>query len=118
MEERFIADNYVKVNRSNTFFFHFWALGRWLALRLDMISAAIVMSVSYYGIIIDLDPGSYGLLMSQALGITGIFQWMVRAFADTEANLTYVIPASNIAALDAHLQECGTAGVLLEGATF
>ena len=90
MEDRFIQENDVKVNRSNTFFFHFWMLGRWLALRLDLIAAAIVLSVSYYGIIVDLDPGLYGLLVTQALAIMGIFQWMVRAFAETEANLTCV----------------------------
>lgn len=70
----------------------FFIANRWLALRLDLISAfvtgitALIIVLTYES----LTPAMAGLALSSALQMTGLFQFTVRLAIETEARFTSV----------------------------
>jgi ATP-binding cassette subfamily C (CFTR/MRP) protein 5 len=78
------------VDINQKMFFHFWLVARWLAFRLDWISAVVTGIVSFYTVIANVNPAIAGVTISQALQITGILQWTVRNFSEMEAYMTSV----------------------------
>ncbi|XP_070762186.1 ATP-binding cassette sub-family C member 5 isoform X2 [Enoplosus armatus] len=73
-------------------FYLFSCAMRWLAVRLDVISVALIsitalMMVLMHGQIL---PAYAGLAISYAVQLTGLFQFTVRLASDTEARFTSV----------------------------
>ncbi|XP_066541768.1 multidrug resistance-associated protein 5 [Hoplias malabaricus] len=73
-------------------FYLFSCAMRWLAVRLDVISVALIsitalMIVLMHG---QIPPAYAGLAMSYAVQLTGLFQFTVRLASETEARFTSV----------------------------
>ncbi|XP_076005263.1 ATP-binding cassette sub-family C member 5 [Genypterus blacodes] len=66
---------------------------RWLAVRLDLISIALVTSVALFIVFMNdqiLMQAYAGLAISYVVQLTGLFQFTVRLLAETEARFTSV----------------------------
>ncbi|KNE57701.1 hypothetical protein AMAG_04560 [Allomyces macrogynus ATCC 38327] len=63
-------------------------LGRWLGLRLDLLSALFMAIAAIAAVAVansgGLPPALAGLALSQILTLTGVLQWMVRQSVETE----------------------------------
>jgi len=77
-------------------FFLFWVSTRWLSLRLDILSAIVVLTVGMIGCIVHKYGGGVvsvnviGLALVNALQLTGLLQLSVRYAADSENYMTSV----------------------------
>ena len=72
---------------------HFQMASRWLALRLDFLGVATFCSVAAFALFLPLPEEQLpvvGLALVYALQITGLLQWTVRTFIETENNMTAV----------------------------
>lgn len=91
-ENRFIRDNYNRINTQSRPFIYLWATNRWLAFRIDIAGALvaffagafIVRSVGY------IDAGAAGLSLSYAITFTENVLWLVRLYAQNEQNMNSV----------------------------
>ncbi|XP_071756494.1 ATP-binding cassette sub-family C member 5 isoform X2 [Centroberyx gerrardi] len=65
---------------------------RWLAVRLDLISIALITTVALLIVFMhkQIPPAYAGLAISYAVQLTGLFQFTVRLLAETEARFTSV----------------------------
>jgi ABC-type multidrug transport system fused ATPase/permease subunit len=75
--------------------FCFWFANRWLALRLDLFSNGVILSVALLCVIISdsggyVDPNLLGLALVYSLQLIGFLQWTVRVMAETETYMTSV----------------------------
>ncbi|KAL3847030.1 hypothetical protein ACJMK2_017966 [Sinanodonta woodiana] len=73
-------------------FYLFWCSNRWLAVRLDLMSA-FVIGITGMLIILTYDnitPSMAGLAMAFAIQMTGLFQYTIRTSLETEARFTSV----------------------------
>ena len=75
------------------YFFSFYAAGRWLALRLDVVSVLVILFVSLIAVFMtdygsSVDENMLGLALVYALQLTGLLQWTVRVTIETENNMT------------------------------
>lgn len=72
--------------------FLFLATSRWLAVRLDWINTAFVISVSFTSVFAatDLDAGSVGFSLTYAMTLIILFQWMVRQSSLVENQMVSV----------------------------
>lgn len=83
-----------RVNQHMRNFFTFWMASRWLALRLDVVSNLIILTVALLGVLLSdlgsIDPSLLGIALVYALQLTGLLQWTVRVTVETETNMTSV----------------------------
>lgn len=72
--------------------FYHWMSNRWLAVRLDLIAAALITAVALAVVALrdDVRPEFAGLAMISALSFTGLLQWSVRLAIQVEDSLTSV----------------------------
>ncbi|KAM4795961.1 MIT domain-containing protein 1 [Rhinophrynus dorsalis] len=72
--------------------FLFSCATRWLAVRLDLISMAVITITSVCIVLMHghIPPAYAGLAMSYAVQLTGLFQFTVRLATETEARFTSV----------------------------
>jgi ABC-type multidrug transport system fused ATPase/permease subunit len=89
-QDRFIHAMEQHTDLSNTAQFNFVILGRWLAFRLDLMSAVIGGATVIVAVLVDVDASKAGLVVSTCLAVPGIFQWMLRSMVETEAWMTSV----------------------------
>ena len=94
-ESVFLSKFHKICDNQNRFFFSFWTAARWLALRLDIISALVVTGVALIAVLMT-KYGSYvngyllGVSLVFSLQLAGLLQWTVRTVIDTENNMTSV----------------------------
>ena len=91
--EAFLNDNIRRVDVNTSIYIHFHLASRWLALRLDIVGVAILCSVTGFALFLDHkeeDVKFIGLGLIYAIQITGLLQWTIRTFIETENNLTSV----------------------------
>ncbi|XP_039260712.2 ATP-binding cassette sub-family C member 4-like isoform X1 [Styela clava] len=74
--------------------FLFLVGSRWFGLRLDLISATFVSTVTFFSVIgasfLNLNPGEIGLILTYTTSLVNIFQWGVRQSAEVENLMTSV----------------------------
>jgi ATP-binding cassette, subfamily C (CFTR/MRP), member 1 len=75
------------------YFFTFYSAGRWLALRLDLVSVLVILFVSLIAVLMvdyggSVNANMLGLALVYALQLTGMLQWTVRVTIETENNMT------------------------------
>ncbi|XP_056675893.1 ATP-binding cassette sub-family C member 5 isoform X3 [Monodelphis domestica] len=73
-------------------FFLFTCAMRWLAVRLDVISIALITTTGLMIVLLhgQISPAYAGLAISYAVQLTGLFQFTVRLASETEARFTSV----------------------------
>ncbi|XP_051855766.1 ATP-binding cassette sub-family C member 5 isoform X3 [Antechinus flavipes] len=73
-------------------FFLFTCAMRWLAVRLDVISIALITTTGLMIVLMhgQIPPAYAGLAISYAVQLTGLFQFTVRLASETEARFTSV----------------------------
>ena len=90
---QFIAANDKYVDRNNGIYLDFQMCSRWLALRLDVVGISIFCTVAGLALFFPVLPEArpvVGLGLVYCLQITGLLQWTVRTFIETENNMTAV----------------------------
>ncbi|TMW62206.1 hypothetical protein Poli38472_009699 [Pythium oligandrum] len=92
MENKFIQLNKSAVDINTSFYFNYWAAGRWLAVRLDWLSVVIIFVVSLFIVLSkgSIAPTVAGLAITYSLMLTSMVQWCVRAFDLTDNAMTSV----------------------------
>ncbi|XP_073340805.1 ATP-binding cassette sub-family C member 5 [Pagrus major] len=73
-------------------FYLFSCAMRWLAVRLDIISVALISTTALMMVLMhgQIPPAYAGLAISYAVQLTGLFQFTVRLASETEARFTSV----------------------------
>ncbi|TMW62285.1 hypothetical protein Poli38472_009778 [Pythium oligandrum] len=92
MQDKFVELNKSAVDHNTSFYFTYWAAGRWLAVRLDWLSVAIIFVVSLYIIASkgSIAPLVAGISITYSLMLTSMVQWCVRAVDMTDNAMTSV----------------------------
>jgi ABC-type multidrug transport system fused ATPase/permease subunit len=92
MQPKFIELNKKSIDDNATFYLTYWAAGRWLAIRLDWMSVAIILVVSLYLVIAkgSISPILAGLSIVYSLSLTSMIQWVVRSLDMTDNGMTSV----------------------------
>ncbi|KAI8611779.1 P-loop containing nucleoside triphosphate hydrolase protein [Chytriomyces sp. MP71] len=97
-ENRFISD-FVRIQDENTrIYFNYLSGGRWLGLRLDVLSSFFLAIITFAcvglrgpaGASIGLNSGTVGLLLTYSLQLVGTLQWAVRQSAEVENQMVSV----------------------------
>ncbi|KAJ0409782.1 hypothetical protein ATCC90586_005349 [Pythium insidiosum] len=92
MQRQFVELNKAAVDDNASYYFHYWAAGRWLAVRLDWLSVAIIFVVSLYIMSAkgSITPIVAGISITYSLMLTSMVQWCVRAVDMTDNAMTSV----------------------------
>ncbi|KAK1940423.1 ABC transporter C family member 12 [Phytophthora citrophthora] len=92
MQDKFVELNKAAVDDNTSFYFTYWAAGRWLAIRLDWLSVAVIFVVTIYLVSSkgDTDSVVAGISLSYSLMLTSMIQWVVRAVDLTDNAMTSV----------------------------
>ncbi|TYZ60203.1 hypothetical protein PybrP1_003525 [[Pythium] brassicae (nom. inval.)] len=84
--------NAAAVDANASFYMAFWAAARWLAIRMDWLSVAIIFVVSLYLVATtgDVDPVVAGISLTYSLMLTSVVQQVVRSADRTDTAMTSV----------------------------
>ena len=101
-EQRFIRDNYTRINTHNRPFIYLWAANRWLALRVDWAGAFVSFFAGVFVVANanKIDAGAAGLSLIYALTFNENILWLVRLYADNEQNMNHVERLKNYLELE------------------
>lgn len=95
-ETRFLATSEAKVDRNQMCYFPSITCNRWLAVRVELIGAFVILLASTLAVTLvardgsKMDAGLLGLMMSQALSTTQSLNWVVRSASEVEQNIVSV----------------------------
>ncbi|CAO1628044.1 unnamed protein product [Parajaminaea phylloscopi] len=93
---RFTATNESRVDRNQQAYFPSVSTNRWLAVRIELMGATIILVASALAVTLitrsvsAIDAGLVGLMMSQALSTTQALNWVVRSASEVEQNIVSV----------------------------
>ncbi|POM63835.1 Multidrug resistance-associated protein ABC Superfamily [Phytophthora palmivora] len=92
MQDKFVGLNKAAVDDNTSFYFTYWAAGRWLAIRLDWLSVLVIFVVTIYLVTSkgDTDSVVAGISLTYSLMLTSMIQWVVRAVDLTDNAMTSV----------------------------
>ncbi|GAB9477499.1 Abc transporter c family member 2, partial [Globisporangium polare] len=92
MQDTFVNLSKGAVDENSSFYFMYWAAGRWLAVRLDWLSVVIIFVVSLYIVATKGQLGALlaGLTITYSLMMTSMVQSTVRAVDRTDNSMTSV----------------------------
>jgi ABC-type multidrug transport system fused ATPase/permease subunit len=93
-KNRFIEENHKKVDYNHRAFFFMWISNRWLALRIDIIGAAVTLFSATSIILLtrnnNITAGNAGITLSYALALSDALLWLVRMHAIMEMEMNSV----------------------------
>ncbi|OAD65376.1 hypothetical protein PHYBLDRAFT_189572 [Phycomyces blakesleeanus NRRL 1555(-)] len=91
-QNRFLEENYKKIDSNNRPFLWMWATNRWLHCRVDTLGAFVSFCTGF--VLVSsrnwVDPGLAGLSLSYALTFTNHVLWVVRMYAVNEMNMNAI----------------------------
>uniref|UniRef100_H3HE07 Uncharacterized protein n=1 Tax=Phytophthora ramorum TaxID=164328 RepID=H3HE07_PHYRM len=92
MQDTFVQLNKAAVDDNTSFYFTYWAAGRWLAIRLDWLSVVVIFVVTIYLVTSkgETDSVVAGISLTYSLMLTSMIQWVVRAVDLTDNAMTSV----------------------------
>ncbi|GMF25854.1 unnamed protein product [Phytophthora lilii] len=92
MQDKFVQLNKNAVDDNTSFYFTYWAAGRWLAIRLDWLSVLVIFVVTIYLVTSkgETDSVVAGISLTYSLMLTSMIQWVVRAVDLTDNAMTSV----------------------------
>ncbi|KAJ2720120.1 hypothetical protein GGI07_004797 [Coemansia sp. Benny D115] len=89
--DRFIAENLRKIDANQRCVYPYLSLNRWLAVRIEFMSAFIIFATALLGVISliygNVDAGLVGLSVTYALQSTQQINWMLRMECDLENSM-------------------------------
>jgi len=88
-EDVFIHESDGKVNKFYRIWYTVLILNRWLATRIEILSAIIVLVIAIFAVTSrgSITPGLAGLSLSYALDMTTSLTWFIRMMTDLESNI-------------------------------
>ncbi|KAG1046896.1 hypothetical protein G6F43_010636 [Rhizopus delemar] len=91
-QQRFINENYAKIDSNNRPFIWMWATNRWLHCRVDVLGAFVGFCTGFVLVLARdwIDPGLAGLSLSYSLTFTHHVLWVVRNYAMNEMNMNAI----------------------------
>ncbi|KAF9151749.1 hypothetical protein BG015_006269 [Linnemannia schmuckeri] len=89
IQERFIDENAKRTNYNANAYVSYSFCNRWVDVRLQWLSATIVLSIALFGVFgrYTIDASVLGLSMSFAMGITDCVMWLCRDFSEWQSHL-------------------------------
>jgi ABC-type multidrug transport system fused ATPase/permease subunit len=84
-QSRFIQRSLTLLDINNRAAFMQLAIQRWLGIRLESVGNLIILAASSCCYFFNASPSLAGLIIAYSLSVTGVMNWCVRQFADTEA---------------------------------
>eukprot|EP00123_Amoebidium_parasiticum_P018837 comp24299_c0_seq1/m.45570 comp24299_c0_seq1/g.45570 ORF comp24299_c0_seq1/g.45570 comp24299_c0_seq1/m.45570 type:complete len:1564 (-) comp24299_c0_seq1:469-5160(-) len=90
--DRFVSEMYEKVDGNSRPYWMWITSNRWLAVRLETLSALMVLVAAVLALLVKdkIDAGIAGLSLTYALELTGTINWVVRVQADVEMAMNSV----------------------------
>ncbi|KAM3473295.1 hypothetical protein MY5147_004840 [Beauveria neobassiana] len=109
-QERFRLENEWRLDANLKAYFPSISANRWLAIRLEVMGAVVILAAAGLAIIAvasgsGLGDGPIGLSLSQALQITTSLNWIVRQTVEVETNIVSVERVLEYAALPSEAPE-------------
>ncbi|KAG9104389.1 hypothetical protein FRC06_002943 [Ceratobasidium sp. 370] len=93
-QDVFMAQNEAKLDRNQMVYLPAVSVNRWLAVRLELLGAFIVLSAAILSLVAlittGVDAGLVGLVLSYGLSTTQSLNWVVRSASEVEQNLVSV----------------------------
>nr|UYV50462.1 YCF1 [Agaricus brasiliensis] len=90
----FIQHNQYRIDRNQICYLPSISVNRWLAVRLELVGALIILCVSTLAmtalVTSGVDAGLVGLVLSYALNTTSSLNWLVRSASEVEQNIVSV----------------------------
>ncbi|POM75559.1 ABC Superfamily [Phytophthora palmivora] len=92
MQDTFERMNKKVVDENANMYITFWAAGRWLAARLDMLSVVIIVLVTAYLVSTkgQLSAMTAGISLTYSLMLTSVVQWVMRSVDRVDSAMTSV----------------------------
>nr|XP_039268767.1 multidrug resistance-associated protein 4-like [Styela clava] len=94
VQDTFEKKFHERQNLHSSAWYLFLCAGRWLGVRLDVLSAFFVTTVTFMSFItisfIDVDPGQVGMSLTYSIALLEVFQWGVRQSTEVENLMTSV----------------------------
>ena len=92
LEQMFITESERLVDANQVCYYPSIIANRWLAIRLEFIGNIITFAAAIFTIMKPdaVDPSEVGLIISYALSITQVLNWLVRMTSDVETNIVAV----------------------------
>ena len=94
-QDRFHADFLKQLSSNGDWYYAFMATGRWIGVRLDLISATTLLSTALLAMAThaSVSPALLALALTYTLQLTGSMQWFVRQTAEIENCMTAMVRA-------------------------
>ncbi|KAF0977347.1 hypothetical protein FDP41_003339 [Naegleria fowleri] len=89
-KEDFMRENEKLLDRNNKAYFAQLVSQRWLAFRLELVGALIVLFAALSGVIGGSSSAMAGLTLTYALSLTSTASWLVRCAVEAEASMNSV----------------------------
>ncbi|RLN68925.1 hypothetical protein BBJ28_00023065, partial [Nothophytophthora sp. Chile5] len=92
MQSVFKRMNKKVVDENANMYITYWAAGRWLASRLDMLSVVIIVVVTLYLVSTkgQISAMTAGISLTYSLMLTSVVQWVMRSVDKTDSAMTSV----------------------------
>lgn len=85
--DKFLKMNLELLNQNNRLQYFIICIQRWVSVRIEMLGNFITFCTSISCVFGIVSPGMTGLALSYALSITSTLNWLVRQFAECEAQV-------------------------------
>ncbi|RDX45811.1 multidrug resistance-associated ABC transporter [Lentinus brumalis] len=89
-EERFLNDQYAKVDLTTQMWYTFWMTNRWLLLTFDALGATAILATTLFALSGYVDAGLAGICITSAMSFTNSVYWACRFWTALELDLNSV----------------------------